>query len=177
MIRTELNDPPNTASQSHAHTHLNFPLLPSYYLLHILHSLHYDAQTRPTLAQVVVSDEFAVCSSAGSTFPHTAGCDDELCCAWSGSSCGSTSGTNMAVTLRKELKQRCVCVCYTLLSVDLLKQQILMKQMSLGDVVIITIYPHGLVGGDSALFMGLFVNDKVTQTVINLVILRVSRII
>ncbi len=52
------------------------------------------------------------------------------------------------------------------------------KQMSLGDVVITTIYPHGLVGGgDSALFMGLFVNDKVTLTVINLVILRVSRMV
>lgn len=51
------------------------------------------------------------------------------------------------------------------------------KQMSLGDVVIVIIYPHGLVGGVTALFMGLFLNDKVTLTVINLVILRVSHII
>lgn len=49
--------------------------------------------------------------------------------------------------------------------------------MSLGDVVIIPIYPHALVAGDTAFFMGLFVNDKVTLTVINLVILGVSRII
>lgn len=51
------------------------------------------------------------------------------------------------------------------------------EQMSLGDVVIIPIYPHALLAGDTALFMGLFVNDKVTLTVINLVFLGVSRII
>lgn len=41
----------------------------------------------------------------------------------------------------------------------------------------ITIYPHGLVWGESAVFMGLLMNDKVTVTVINLVIFRLGRIV
>lgn len=74
----------------------------------------------------------------------------------------------------------CVCVCVTPICGFVLIAETAStdKQMSLEGVVIITIYPHGLVEGScSALFMGLFVNDKVTLTVINLGLLRVGRVV
>lgn len=54
-----------------------------------------------------------------------------------------TSGTNMAVTLRKEQEQgkAPIEVCYPLLSADLLKQQVLMSKC-LGEMLSSSQYIH-----------------------------------
>lgn len=70
-----------------------------------------------------------------------------------------------------------MCVCVTIYGFVLIAETASTdKQMWLEDVII-TIYPHGLVVGDSAFFIWLLVNEKVTVTVINLVILRMGCVV
>lgn len=121
-------------------------------------------------------------------------CDSPTCgwwwwavCAGTRSSCCSPVATTWLSNWEKsrnkgKLRGVCVCVCERacvcvsrITVCGFAETASTDKQMCLGDVVIITIYPHGLVRCDSAPFMGLFVDDKVTVTVINLVILRVPR--
>lgn len=78
----------------------------------------------------------------------------------------------MVVMLTKEQRQGDVCVA--IYGFVLIAETANTDKQTLLEGGIIAIYRHGLVGGDSAFFIELLVNDKVTLTVINLGILRTT---